>query len=78
MGVNTGNKRLWNVQPQMGCLVSHPSPQGSEIHLEEGAESLEEPEVVGDFKETTFFRYSRADELTYELPDIVIVRTRPL
>lgn len=22
----------------MGCLISHPSPQGSEIHLEEGAE----------------------------------------
>lgn len=78
MGINTGNKRLWNVQFQMGCLISHPSPQGSEIHLEEGAESHEEPEVVGDFKKTIFFRYSRADELTYELPETVTVYTRPL
>lgn len=78
MGINTGNKRLWDVQLQMGCLISHPSPQGSEIHLEEGAENLEEPEVVGDFKETTFLRYSRADELTYELPETVTVCTRPL
>lgn len=63
--------------------MSYITPLSSRFRdpLEEGAESHEEPEVVGDFKKTTFFRYSRADELTYEfhsLPETVTVCTRPL
>lgn len=38
-----------------------PHPQCSGIHVKYKAESLKEPEVVNDFKETAFSRYIMAD-----------------
>lgn len=54
------NNRLQNTQPQMRHLYHTFSSQCPGIPVEEGAERVQEPEVVGDYKEVGFPRHSKA------------------